>query len=181
MNLTLKSLPTPSALILCFAMAVPDATATPTELKVGNPAPQVSGKDETGKAVSFAELYQKGKVLVFFYPKANTSGCTAQACSLRDAYEKLKAEKVHVVGVSTDKIADQEAFKKKHRLPYPLISDTDKVVAKAFGVPVTMGFASRQAFLVVDGKIAWLDRSASTDKQAEDVLKALKELPKKAE
>jgi peroxiredoxin len=68
------------------------------------------------------------------------------------------------------------AFKKKHRLPFTLISDSNKDMAKAFSVPVTLGFASRQAFLIVDGKIAWLDRHASTDKQAADVLEVLAKL-----
>ncbi len=147
--------------------------ATPTELVVGSTAPQVSGLDENGKNLSLSGLYQKGKVLVFFYPKADTSGCTAQACSLRDAYQKLQDKGVYVVGVSTDKVEDQLAFKKKHRLPYPLISDATKNIANAFTVPVTLGFASRQAFLIADGKVVWLDRTASTAKQAEDVLKFL--------
>jgi peroxiredoxin Q/BCP len=150
--------------------------ATPTEIAVGAPAPQVAGTDETGKMVSLAQLYQKGKVLVYFYPKADTSGCTAQACSLRDSYQKLQDKGVTVVGVSTDSVADQMAFKKKHRLPFTLISDSNKDMAKAFSVPVTLGFASRQAFLIVDGKIAWLDRHASTDKQAADVLEVLAKL-----
>lgn len=152
-----------------FLIAAIGHTAS-TDLKVGSPAPQVTGTDENGKPLNFADLYKKGQVLVFFYPKADTSGCTAQACSLRDAYEKLQAKGVFVVGVSTDSVEQQLAFKKKHRLPYPLISDADKSVAKAFDVPVTLGFASRQAFLITDNKVLWLDRSASTHKQAQDVL-----------
>lgn len=162
------------ALILSLSLFIATISyATPTELVVGSSAPQVSGLDETGKNLSLSGLYQKGKVLVFFYPKADTPGCTAQACSLRDSYQKLQDKGVHVVGVSTDSVKDQLAFKKKHRLPYPLISDTDKSIANAFGVPVNGRFASRQAFLIADGKVVWLDREAKTAKQAEDVLKFL--------
>lgn len=147
-------------------------------LEVGAKAPAVTAVDQHGKTVAFADLYQKGDVLVFFYPKADTSGCTKQACSLRDAYEVLSDRGVQVVGVSTDKVEAQKAFAEKHRLPYTLIADADKTVIAAFGVPATLGFASRQAYLIRDGVIVWRDLSASTDQQASDVLAALETLGK---
>lgn len=139
--------------------------ANSKSIEVGSPAPQTHA--------DIMEAYKKSKVLVFFYPKADTPGCTAQACSLRDHFSDLSDKGVQVFGVSTDTPEDQEKFKAKYRLPFPLISDKDKSICKAFGVSTTLGFASRQAFLMDQGKIIWLDRSASTKEQADDVLKIL--------
>lgn len=149
-------------------------------LDVGARAPAVAAVDQNGKAVELGDLYSKGLVLVFFYPKADTSGCTKQACSLRDAYETLTERGVTVVGVSTDGVAAQKAFADKHHLPYTLIADNDKKVIGAFGVPATLGFASRQAYLVRDGVIVWRDLDASTEQQAADVLAALDAMGKTA-
>lgn len=144
------------------------------ELKVGDPAPSVSALNHDGQEVNLSEQYGAGYVMVYFYPKADTPGCTAQACSLRDSYEELSKKKgVKVFGVSTDSVKAQKAFKDKYNLPFTLLADTEKKVANAFGVSVTMGFTSRQAFLIKDGKVVWLDRKASTKEQAADVLKVL--------
>src|SRR5690606_23357922 len=102
------------------------------KIEVGSPAPKVSGTTEAGATLNFEDLYKKGKVLVFFYPKAHTPGCTAQACSLRDSYAKLQDEGVSVLGVSTDNAETQKSFKEKNKLPFTLIADTDAKIAKAF-------------------------------------------------
>jgi peroxiredoxin Q/BCP len=143
------------------------------QLKVGDPAPKVSGVGADGKMVDFEPLYKSGKVLVFFYPKAHTPGCTAQACSLRDGFEKLKKYGVQVVGVSIDKVEDQKSFKENNHLPYPLIADPEHKVIDAFGVEMKSGHANREAYLITDGKIAWMDHHASTEKQADDVIAVL--------
>lgn len=143
-------------------------------LKVGDAAPSLLGTTDSGTSLSLAEVYKNHTyTLVYFYPKADTPGCTKQGCSLRDAYEKLGKLGVAVLGVSSDSPADQRAFKEKYKLPFTLIADQDKKVIEAFGVPTTMGFAARQAYLVAKGKIVWADHKASTEKQAEDVLKAI--------
>ena len=147
-------------------------------LPVGAKAPSPAAVDQDGTPLSLADLYAHGPVLVYFYPKADTPGCTAQACSLRDSFTELSREGLQVVGVSLDKSASQRAFKDKYKLPFPLIADTEGVVAKAFEVPTLGGFAKRQAFLIKDGVVAWADLSASTSKQAEDVRKALAGLKK---
>lgn len=147
--------------------------AKATDLKVGDAAPTVSANNELGQPVNLADHYKSGYTMVYFYPKADTPGCTAQACSLRDHFTDLTEKGVTVYGVSTDSVEDQKKFKEKFRLPFHLLSDKDKKVATAFNVPVTMGFASRQAFLIKDGKVVWLDRKASTKEQAADVLKVL--------
>lgn len=143
-------------------------------LAVGDSAPVVSGITDEGKALALKEVYDAQEyTLVYFYPKADTPGCTAQGCSLRDAYETLLEKGVAVIGVSIDSVADQKAFKEKYSLPFTLIADLDKKVVKAFGVPSMMGFAKRQAFLIKGGEIIWTDYSASTGQQAADVLKVI--------
>jgi peroxiredoxin Q/BCP len=145
-------------------------------LEVGDPAPVITAPDQNGKPLSFEETYKKGVTLVYFYPKADTPGCTAEACSLRDSYADLRAKGLQIIGVSEDKADDQKKFQEKYKLPFPLVADTDGSVAKAFDVPTVKGFAKRQSFLVKDGKIAWRDLTASTKEQAADVRKALDNL-----
>lgn len=140
----------------------------------GAALPAVDATTHEGKTLALATAASKGWTLVYFYPKADTPGCTKQACSLRDAYEELGKQGVTIYGVSLDEVAAQKAFKEKYQLPFTLISDKDAKVADAFGVPHTMGVAKRQAFLFKDGKLVWRDLSASTDKQAADVLEVLR-------
>lgn len=146
------------------------------ELEVGAAAPELTAIDQDGKPVSFAEVYTQGYTVVYFYPRADTPGCTKQACSLRDAYTRLTDRGVKVIGVSTDSPEAQKRFQEKYKLPFTLIADTDKKVLAAFGVPDKLGFAQREAFLVKDGKIVWRDTSASTAEQAADVLAAIEGL-----
>jgi len=148
-------------------------------LASGAPAPQPSAVDQDGKAVNFADVYAKGATLVYFYPKADTPGCTKQACSLRDDWKALQEAGVQVLGVSGDKPDAQKKFQEKYKLPFTLIADADGKVAEAFGVPTTLGMAKRQSFLIKDGKVAWNMPKASTDTHAKDVLAAYQELAKK--
>ncbi|MFZ4766668.1 MAG: peroxiredoxin [Roseimicrobium sp.] len=143
-------------------------------------APQVEGLDQNGQTVKLAEVYAKGVTLVFFYPKASTPGCTAQACSLRDAYEALTTAGVQVIGVSRDGVAAQKKFAENQRLPFTLLADAKGEIVRAFGVKTIplIGFATRQAFLVKGGQVVWRDEHASTAEQAGDVLKVLADLGK---
>ena len=163
-----------SILALVSLLAI-SCTAQPGgPLKVGDAAPQVSGTTEAGATLALAEVYaQQAYTLVYFYPKAGTSGCTAQGCSLRDAHEGLVGKGVAVIGVSSDSVAAQKAFKDTNHFPFPLIADTDRKVQEAFAVPTYPGTkdAQRQAFLIKGGKVVWLDFTASTRQQAADVLK----------
>lgn len=143
------------------------------QVDIGSKIAPLTGLTHEGKTIQLSDFTEKGLVLVYFFPKADTPGCTKQACSLRDAYTKLQAKGVKIFGVSTDGVKDLKAFKEKYRLPFDFISDVNKSWAKAFDVSVTFGFASRQAFLLKEGKILWLDRSASTAEQAQDVLEVL--------
>jgi thioredoxin-dependent peroxiredoxin len=148
-----------------------------TPLTVGAPAPKVSAVDQEGKTIHFADLYAQGVTLVYFYPKAGTSGCTAEACSLRDSYEKLHAQGLQIIGVSRDKPDAQKHFQQENKLPFTLVADTDGKVAEAFGVPMMMGgiipVAERQSFIVKNGKVAWNSLKAKTEGSAEEVQTAL--------
>jgi peroxiredoxin Q/BCP len=144
------------------------------KLKIGDPIPQVIANDQDGKPVDLAEAGKSGYLLIYFYPKAMTPGCTAQACSLRDAYTDLQNKGVKVIGVSLDTVDSQKEFSEKEHLPFELLSDREKKITSAFGVPLLVnGFATRQAYLFKEGKLVWMDTHASTDKQASDVLAVL--------
>ena len=155
-----------AAVVAPIGIAISSAQA----LDVGAALPAVTATDEAGSEVKLAEVAAAGWTLVYFYPKADTPGCTKQACSLRDEYAKLADKGVKIYGVSMDPVKAQKAFREKYQLPFDLLADEDGAVLKAFGVPSTMGFAKRQAFLFKDGKLVWRDLSASTDQQAADVL-----------
>ena len=143
-------------------------------LQPGADAPKLTGRTDKGGEIRLEDVYAANTyTLIFFYPKASTSGCTAQGCSLRDANAELSRLGVAILGVSTDDEGNQRAFSEKNRFPFPLIADTDKKWAQGFGISVTLGMAKRSAFLIKGGKIVWMDPNAATGKQAEDVLKAI--------
>ncbi|RBP47842.1 peroxiredoxin Q/BCP [Roseimicrobium gellanilyticum] len=156
--------------------------ASASEGKLVEPyeAPKVEAQDQNGKTVKLEEEYAKGLTLVYFYPKSGTPGCTAQACSLRDAYEDLTKEGIKVFGVSTDDVEAQKKFVENKKLPFTILADPDGKVLEAFKVKKIplIGLASRQAFLIKDGKVIWHDAKASTSEQAADVLKVVRELRK---
>jgi peroxiredoxin Q/BCP len=151
-------------------------------LSVGDAAPEVAALNQDGVEVKLSDVYAKGPTLVYFYPKADTPGCTAQACSLRDAFPDFTNGGVEVVGVSGDSVEGQKRFAEKHNLPFVLLADTDSVVAKAFGVPTLMGIPKRQSFLVSEGKIVWIVESAKTGEHAAEVRAAIEalQLPKRS-
>ena len=142
------------------------------DLELGAKAPDLMSVDHRGSPVDLSRALSKGTVLVFFYPKAMTPGCTKQACSLRDGWEKLQERDVTVYGISSDSAKTQAEFRDKHSLPFTLIADKDSSVAKAFG----KGRWSRQAYLFKDGVLVWRDLRASTSGQMNDVIKALDQL-----
>ncbi len=104
-----------------------------TKLKVGDKAPNFVAKDEQGNTISLSD-YKGKKLVLFFYPKASTPGCTVEACNLRDNYTRFQALGYEILGVSADNAKRQSNFKKKYKFPYPLLADEDKSVIKAFGV-----------------------------------------------
>ena len=104
-----------------------------TTLKTGDQAPDFSGLDQNGASHTLAD-YKGKKLVVFFYPKASTPGCTAEACDLRDNYARFQANNYALLGVSADSAKAQAKFIEKYDLPFPLLADEDKSVIQAFGV-----------------------------------------------
>jgi peroxiredoxin Q/BCP len=104
-----------------------------TTLKAGDNAPNFSAKDQDGNLHQL-EDYKGKKLVVFFYPKASTPGCTAEACNLRDHWSTFQKEGFEILGVSADSAKRQQNFKTKYELPFPLLADEDKAVINAFGV-----------------------------------------------
>jgi peroxiredoxin Q/BCP len=101
-------------------------------MNIGDKAPEILGKDEQGRDIRLSD-YKGRKLVLYFYPKDNTSGCTAEACSLRDGYQELQARGYEIVGVSKDSAASHVKFKEKYELPFPLIADVDKQLMEAMG------------------------------------------------
>lgn len=114
-----------------------------TTLKKGDKAPDFSGKDQDGNLHTL-DNYKGKKLVVFFYPKANTPGCTAEACDLRDNYHRFEAQNYALLGVSADNAKAQGNFKTKFDFPFPLIADEDLSVIKAFGVWGPKKFMGRE-------------------------------------
>ena len=103
-----------------------------TQPIAGMPAPQFSGNDQNGNSVKLSSFTGK-KIVLYFYPKDDTPGCTAEACSLRDNYEELLKKGFVVLGVSPDSEKSHRGFAEKHNLPFPLIADPDKKIMTAYG------------------------------------------------
>jgi peroxiredoxin Q/BCP len=101
-------------------------------MNIGDKAPEILGKDEQGRDIRLSD-YRGRKLVLYFYPKDNTSGCTAEACSLRDHYDALQQSGYEVVGVSKDTAQSHQKFKEKHQLPFPLIADVDHTLLEAMG------------------------------------------------
>ncbi|WP_405415547.1 thioredoxin-dependent thiol peroxidase [Maribacter sp. Asnod1-A12] len=126
-------------------------------LKVGDKVPSFSSKDQDGNTIKL-EDYSGKKLIVFFYPKASTPGCTAEACNLRDNYKELQSEGYELLGVSADSEKRQAKFKEKYEFPFPLLADEDHTVINAFGVWGLKKFMGREydgihrKTFVVDGE-----------------------------
>ncbi len=112
-------------------------------LKEGDKAPYFSGVDQDGKNVTLDD-FKGHRLILYFYPKDNTSGCTAEACSLRDGYAELRRDGFEVVGVSPDSGKSHQGFIAKHSLPFTLIADTDKTIAMAYGAWGLKKFMGRE-------------------------------------
>tara|TARA_Y100001933_G_scaffold156114_1_gene154365 strand:+ start:6687 stop:7133 length:447 start_codon:yes stop_codon:yes gene_type:complete len=112
-------------------------------LKVGDKVPDFSAKDQDGNTINLSD-YKGKKLVVFFYPKASTPGCTAEACNLRDNYKELQAQGYELLGVSADSQKRQHNFKTKYEFPFPLLADEDHTVINTFGVWGPKKFMGRE-------------------------------------
>ncbi len=121
-----------------------------TGLEAGAPAPEFTLEDQNGKRVSLADFKGHRNVVVYFYPKDDTPGCTKEACMFRDQYEDFSDAGAEVFGISSDSSASHRAFAAKHELPFTLLSDPGGTVRVAFGVPATLGLLPGRVTYVID-------------------------------
>ena len=117
---------------------------------VGDHAPDFALPNQTGKSVRLGDLLSEHAVVLYFYPKDETQGCTAEACSFRDSYEVFKEAGAEVVGVSSDSVESHESFAAHHRLPFILLSDEGGAIRKLYGVPTTMGMFPGRVTYIID-------------------------------
>ena len=141
-------------------------------LSVGTTAPAFTAKDTNGDTVSLSDLAGK-TVVLYFYPKDDTPGCTKQACSFRDSYADYQGKDIVVLGVSKDDETSHQQFTQKFNLPFPLLADTDGFIIKAYDVDGG-GYAKRVTYVIDgSGKIIHVDASVNTTTHASDILAAI--------
>jgi len=150
-------------------------------MQVNDKAPDFSTTDENGKEVALKDF--RGKtVVLYFYPKADTPGCTIEACEFRDTYRQIQKTGVILLGISKDTAASQKKFKDKFKLPFPLLADAEKKIAALFGVlkeknmygKKTIGIARTTFVIGPDGKIQHIFNNVKAQGHAEEVLEYLK-------
>ena len=149
-----------------------------TDLKVGDKAPEFTLTDERGFLVSLKNFIGSKIVVLYFYPKDFTSGCTKEACSFRDDYHIYEEKGVEVIGVSLDSQESHKKFSEKHNLPFSLLSDNQKEVAKQYGV---LGFGSmltKRVTFIIDkkGKIASIFSKVNIKKHSKEVLELINKI-----
>jgi len=149
--------------------------------KVGDTAPLFTGQDQDGKTVKLADLIGKKIVLLYFYPKAFTPGCTKEACGFRDRMGDLQKDKVEVIGVSFDTVARQKAFADKYKLDFPLIGDPNGKIADLYGARMDhLDMAHRVSFLIgLDGKIVHVTDAGNPEVHFEQMKAAIAALTRK--
>lgn len=166
------------ALLAALALAHAQPAAMP---KVGDKAPLVTGKDQDGTTWKLDDLVGKKLVVLFFYPKDNTPGCTKEACGFRDQMDAFKKDKVEVIGVSFDDAESHKKFIADHKLNFSLLADTDGKIADAFGVRTPNGNRARRVTFVIglDGKIAHVTDSPQADAHLSQTKEAIEKLKQK--
>lgn len=170
----------PRSIASTFVLSLMAATAlaqAPVELKVGDTAPAFKLQASDGKTYSLADFKGKSAVVVAWFPKAFTSGCTIECKSLAEHGDLVKAYKAAYFMASVDPVEENTKFGAEHKADFPLLSDPTKEVAAAYGVLSPRGFASRWTFYIgPDGKITHIDKAVKPATSAEDMAAKLGEL-----
>lgn len=148
-------------------------------VKVGDTAPDFTLPTQTGETVSLSDFIGKTNVVLYFYPKDDTPGCTKESCAFRDSYEQFKDAGAEVIGVSSDSIASHQKFASKYNLPFILLSDADNSLRKLYGVPSTLGLLPGRVTYAIDkqGVVRHIFNSMMNfNAHVEESLKILKEI-----
>ncbi len=148
------------------------------KVKVGDPASDFEGPTSDGTRLGLKDFKGKKSVVLYFYPKDDTSGCTKEACSFRDNIHSIRNMDAEIIGVSLDGVESHRKFSLKYGLPFPLISDKGKTIAKAYGVLRDPGISTNRVTFLIDknGKIARIFPKVDVTKHSEEVIAALKEI-----
>ena len=150
--------------------------AQAAELKVGDPAPDFTAAASSGAPVHLKEILGKAPIVLYFYPKDDTPGCTKEACGLRDNFATFRKLNATVFGVSYDSVESHQAFAKKFNLPFVLLSDPNKKVAQLYGANGLI-FAKRMTFVIdKEGKIAWINPSVNPSTHSQELQDVLAHL-----
>ena len=147
------------------------------KVKAGDNAPDFEGPTTEGKTLGLKDFLGKKNVVLYFYPKDDTPGCTKEACSFRDNLQPIRSLGAEIIGVSVDSVESHKKFSTKFSLPFPLISDKEKRIAKAYGVLRVTGTTNRVTFIIdKNGKIAKIFPKVDVSKHTEEVVAAIKEI-----
>ncbi len=146
--------------------------------KVGDKAPDFSVAASDGTTVHLKDYVGKGNIILYFYPKDDTTGCTKEACGLRDTFDEFKGLNATILGVSFDSVASHKAFIAKYNLPFVLLADTDKSVAKLYGVADDSSRVASRVTFVIDkaGKITFVDPKVNPATHAAELRTVLNSL-----
>ena len=152
-----------------------------TRPNIGDMAPDFEGSTSNGTIVRLKDYLGKKNVVLYFYPKDDTRGCTLEACSFRDKLNSLRALWTEVVGVSVDSLESHKQFAEKHNLNFPLVSDHEKRISQTYGALSDDGSQAERMTFIIDrqGRIASVFTKVDVTKHTDEVVAALKQLPLK--
>lgn len=160
--------------LVLFASACGGAQSSATLLREGAQAPDFMARDQSGEVRQLRGLAGERPVVLFFYPRDGTPGCTREACAFRDAWDRLEEAGAVVIGVSTDDVRSHQRFAEEHNLPFPLLADPEENVLRLYGVPTQMGMAARVTFVIdAEGRIARVFPDVDPAVHVEEVLEAI--------
>jgi peroxiredoxin Q/BCP len=164
------------SLVLLGACGSPQRSST--LLREGAEAPDFMALDQEGRVRQLSLLGRRRQVVLFFYPRDGTPGCTREACAFRDSWDRLQASGAVVIGVSTDDVASHRRFADEHDLPFPLLADPDGEILRMYGVPSALGMAARVTFVIDrEGRIERVFPEVDPAVHVDEVLAALGTAP----
>ncbi len=147
------------------------------KIKINDPIPDFTLKNQNGVDFSIKDYVGEKLIVIYFYPKDDTPGCTKEACKFRDEFEVFTDLNAIVIGISNDNVKSHKLFEEKYKLPFTLLADTNNIVRKLFGVPKSMGFIPGRVTYIINkkGKVVYIFNSMSkAEKHIEESLKVLK-------
>lgn len=160
-----------------FVLLLSNCGGTADNISIGDDAPNFTLQDSEGNSFTLSDYKNKSPVVIYFYPKANTPGCTKQACGIRDDFSKFEKNGITIFGISVDSKEDIKEFIDDYELNFPLLSDSEKTTSKNYGVLNSIGLASRISFIIdKKSKIVKIMKDFDIDKHSNEVLTFAKSL-----